>query len=212
MTDDENKTDTPAPSAGPSTTASGDTSRPAVATEKKAAKSGGSGASSDTAARPDQAGKSTTPPPKSFWWRAILMIAVVIFLFSTVRELADRQKSTGIGTRVPAPPTPYLAPRSAFNFSLPGEEKVTIEQAPSLPREESIPPPPGFYYSPSPTNAKGVDGGDGTTPPPRRGYSHPNQAQSPGYPSQYPWDAPYPPTGYGYAFGLAGQTSNNSGR
>ncbi len=165
------------------------------------------GETSEADSSPDKPSGTQPPrPPKAFWWRALLMIGLVIFLFSTIRDLANGQPSRA-GTR---------APDTADSSVLPlvNGENVTIEEAPSLPPSETIAPTPGYYYYPYPSPCVPRPGqGDGTVPaypsPPKGGYAYPSAPQYPWYPPRYPWYAPYPPMGYGYPPGPGVQTPNN---
>ena len=145
-------------------------------------------------------------PPKAFWWRALLMIAVVIFLYSTIRDLADGQQSRTV-TRDPDTAGGSLLP-------LVNGENVTIEEAPSLAPSEIITPTPGYYYYPYPPSpcSPRQDTGNGPaypSPPPQGGYAYPSAPQYPWYPPRYPWYAPYPPMGYGYPAGPGAPSPNN---
>ncbi len=160
MADEENKTDTSASSVA----------------------SGPSGKNPETPVAEEQAAPGNpVSPPKRFWWRALLMIAIVIILFSTLRDLAHRQQ-------------PELTDRNTISTEIPAlprveDGKVSVEEAPSIPPDSNIAPPPGYYYPPvQPYYPLPLQGGY-VYPPADRWYPY----NTPWYPPQYPGYSPYPP-------------------
>lgn len=136
---------------------------------------------------PDSPPGKPQEPPKRFWWKALLMIAVVIFLFSTIRDMA----------KTPEVKTAVLGNAPAIISTMPDEVassvasgNMVVEEAPSQPPADNAIPAPGSYSNPYQR--------------PHGMYRWPQPGGMPGlhmypmtpyggyyaYPQQYPWPAP----------------------
>lgn len=141
----------------------------------------------------ESSGRETPAPPKTFWWRALLMIAVVIVIFTTIRDLARQQAPV---REKPAPTGQTPTEVGTPSPPIPREDNATIEEAPSAPPAFTAPPPHGYYGYPYPRLQPYYP-----QYPPVQGYTYPPQYPwypyfVPWYPPHYPWNSPYP---YGYS-------------
>ena len=137
-------------------------------------------------------GGHQTPPPKSFWWRALLMLAVVLFLFSNIREMAKGQQpgpwSLALLASELTPPAPETP-----GSTLGKEGAISVENTPSLPPAKTLPPASGYYTSPylpshaySPRQTQGTAPARPNYPPPQGPYASPHQYPYYRYPLQSP--------------------------
>jgi hypothetical protein len=136
------------------------------------------------AAEPRDSSARRPEPPKPFWWRALLMVAVVVFLFTIIRNMAggpQSQETLLAGAGLPAIPGESGPPDSG---------DVVVEVAPSLPPGVSDAPSPGYYGYPYPPQHPGYPQPEWSPPTyqmaPQGGYGYGYP-----YPQQHPWPPPY---------------------
>ena len=147
---------------------------------------------------PKPARSKRPAPAKSFWWRALLMVAVVIFLFSTIRDLAKAPQANS-----------SQGDAAALISAIPDEEgalvangNVIVEEAPTEPPAGTAMPAPSYYgypyppqqpyYYPQPGQDSGATGQPVYPMAPQGGYAYPYPPQRPYYPPYNPWYPPYP--------------------
>lgn len=191
MADDENKSleDTEPPAPG-----SADKSAPDAPPPKKRAAPGKRAAAKKTpgggdsrievqlsaTAEPRGASTGGPEPPRPFWWRALLMVAVVVTLFSVIRNMAGVPQSHDAAMQGKSGSGAILS-----GSDLAGSGDVVVEEAPSLPPADTGAPAPGYYGYPY---APGYPGYPAYPMAPRGGYGY---GYGYPYPQQHPWPPPY---------------------